>query len=119
MRQLIALISLAVLGGGCTNDFSGETEPVTQRIAKVGVSADGQIELNGAVASIEDIRATFAGLARDNGVVWYYREAASGEPHPNAMLVVQAVVEARLPISMSTKPDFSDVVLADGTTKAR
>jgi hypothetical protein len=30
------------------------------------------------------------------------------------MQVIEAIVEARLPVSMSTKPDFSDVVPADG-----
>ncbi len=92
---------------------------MVERVAKVGVSADGRITLNGNPASIEDVRTAFAELARDDGVVWYYREAADAEPHPTAMLVVQAIVEARLPVSMSTSPDFSNVVGPDGSARAR
>ena len=88
-------------------------------IARVAVYEDGRIELNGAKASVADVREAFAELAKRKGVVWYSREAADKEPHPNAMLVVQAVVEARLPVSMSTTPDFSDVVGPDGSIKPR
>jgi hypothetical protein len=66
--------------------------------------ADGQVTLDGRSASIAEIRQAFAAHARSNGVVWYYREA---------------ILDARLLTSLSTKPDFSDVVLSDGTTKPR
>jgi hypothetical protein len=92
---------------------------VAERVAKVAVSADGRVELDGSVASLEELRAAFAELSRADGVVWYYREAADAEPHPLAMEVVQAIIDARLPVSMSTKPDFSDVVLPDGSRRAR
>jgi hypothetical protein len=92
---------------------------MTENVARVRVSADGRIILNGNDASLEDVREAFAGLAKDGGVVWYYREAADAKPHPNAMLVVEAIVEARLPVSLSTKADFSDVVSADGSTRPR
>jgi hypothetical protein len=35
------------------------------------------------------------------------------------MAVVELVVKHRLPISMSTKPDFSDYVDGDGTSRPR
>jgi hypothetical protein len=88
-------------------------------IAKVGVSMDGRITLNGHASQIDEVRAEFTKLAREKGVVWYYREAPGAEPPANAMLVLNAIVNARLPVSMSTKPDFSDVVLPDGSTKSR
>jgi hypothetical protein len=121
MRWLIAGAWIALLTVvGCERDPSSGANQVVEHVAKVGVSADGRITLNGNPASMEEVRAAFAELSRvDNGVVWYYREAADAEPHPTAMLIIQAIVEARLPVSMSTSPDFSNVVGPDGSTRAR
>ena len=33
--------------------------------------------------------------------------------------IMKLVVDARVPISMSTKPDYSDVLLPDGSTRPR
>ena len=119
MRHVIAGLFIACVLSACTNEAPSEVVSMPENVARVGVSADGRISLNGKDASLQDVQEAFADLAKDGGVVWYYREAADAEPHPNAMLVVQAVVEARLPISMSTKPDFSDVVSPDGSAKPR
>jgi biopolymer transport protein ExbD len=88
-------------------------------VMKVAVYADGRILADGHEVSLQQLREAFAQLSKAHGTVLYYREAPQSEPHPNAMAVVQAVVEARLPISLSSKPDFSNVVLPDGTTKPR
>jgi hypothetical protein len=119
MKWLAPFVSIAFVLVGCERGSSSEAGPMDEGVAKVAVFADGRITLNGNSASIEEVRATFAELAADKGVVWYYREAADAEPHPTAMLVIQAIVEARLPVSMSTKPDFSDVVSAAGSSRAR
>ena len=58
-------------------------------------------------------------MKKRNGVIWYYREAGSSEPPPQAVEVMTLIVDNRLPISMSTKPDYSDVLLPDGTTRPR
>ena len=44
------------------------------------------------------------------GEVWYYREVPEADPHPNAMKVLEAIVDQNLPIRLSTKPDYSDSV---------
>ena len=93
---------------------------VEANIAKIAVFQGGRITLNGREAAIDEVRAAFATLARAKGVVWYYREGAKEkEPHPNAMRVMEAIVDAHLPVSMTTKSDFSDVVLQDGSTRPR
>ena len=88
-------------------------------MAKVSVYADGRIILDGHDVQITELRSRFAKLSRDKGAVWYFREAPSSEPPPNATLVIQAIIEAQLPVSMSSKPDFSNVVLPDGTVRPR
>jgi hypothetical protein len=52
-------------------------------------------------------------------MVWYYREAGKDDPPPQAMQVMKLIIDNRLPISISTKPDYSDVLLPDGTTQPR
>lgn len=88
-------------------------------VAKVGIYADGRITLDGRVVQMEELRAQFAKLSQEKGAVWYYREASSADAPANAMLVIQAIIDARLPVSMSSMPDFSNVVLPDGKIKPR
>lgn len=119
MRHLITLALVTVLAAGCSNDSGGPDETVRDDVAKIAISEGGHITLNGRDAGMDDVREALAQLERHDGVVWYYREAAGAEPHPNAMRVIDAIAEAGLPISMSTKPNFSDEVGPDGSTRPR
>ena len=116
IRIIVATLVLAVWSGASAE----EPKSVDANVAKIVVSRAGEITLNGQDTTINEVRASLAKLAESKGVVWYYREGAEEEePHPNAMLVIRAIVDAKLPVSLSTKPDFSDVVLPDGTTRPR
>ena len=65
--------------------------------------------------SLEDLKVALSKLKQSPGSsVWYYRENPAGEPHPNAKEVLKLIIDARLPIRLSTKPDFSDFVGLDG-----
>jgi hypothetical protein len=88
-------------------------------IAKIRVDGEGMVTLDGAPIGLEALRAELTRLKEAGGVVWYYREDAAGEPPESAMAVIRAVVDAGLPISMSTRPDFSDVVSEDGSSQPR
>jgi hypothetical protein len=83
-------------------------------IGRIRVSRDGTVFYEGRPTTLEGLRTSLAELRAQQGVVWYYREAAATEPPPQAMAVIQLVIAHRLPISMSTMPDFSDVVGPDG-----
>jgi hypothetical protein len=80
------------------------------KILKIAVSTDGRITADGRAVSIEALAPILRELAKSKGQVWYYREAAAAEPHPNALKVLGAIVDHNLPVSLSTKPDFSDAV---------
>ena len=69
-------------------------------VAKVKVTASGQIYLNGLAADLSDLREALMRLRDKRGVVWYYRENPAGEPPKEAMAVIQVVAEARLPIKL-------------------
>jgi hypothetical protein len=58
-----------------------------------------------------------ADLAQRKGEVFYGRDAAEEDPHPNGVKVLQLVMASRLPVRMGTKRDFSDAVSLDGKPK--
>ena len=83
-------------------------------ILKVAVFADGRITADGSPATLESLRASFHKLAEQKGIVYYYREAAQGEAPPQAMAVIKAIVAARLPVRLSSRPDYSNAIGFDG-----
>lgn len=88
-------------------------------IIKVSVLSSGKILLNGVESTISDVEKKFEELKKKKGEVWYYREAAQSEPPEQAMEVIRLVAKYGLPITLSTKPDFSDYVDADGKSHPR
>lgn len=86
---------------------------------KIRVFADGGIIASDKPIHLDQLAEQMLALKKSGGTVWYYRESADGEPHENAMLVMQLIVENKLPILLSTKPDFSDAVGPDGYSHPR
>jgi hypothetical protein len=75
------------------------------------VNKDGAISVNGRTVTIDELKNVLLAAGRTSGsVVWYYRENSTGKPAPNSMLVFNAILESKLPVRLSTKSDFSDVV---------
>ena len=87
--------------------------------AKISALASGALLLNGKTADLASIEAELKRLRINNGEVWYYRESPQTEPTPQAMAVVKLVIQYRLPISFSSKPDFSDAVDDKGRSQPR
>jgi len=83
-------------------------------ILKIAVMTDGSITVDGSPATMESLRASLKQLAEHKGVVWYYREAGQSAGPPQAAEVVQAVIENRLPIRVSSRPDYTDAIGMDG-----
>jgi hypothetical protein len=79
-------------------------------VLKISVLASGVVLLDGQPTEIGQLDRIFQTAKENNTGVLYYREAAGGEPPPQGMEVIKLVVKHKLPICMSTKPDFSDVV---------
>jgi hypothetical protein len=94
--------------------FSLAQQKPVQPVLKVAVMADGSITVNGVPAPIASLRESLKKLSQEKGVVWYYRETGKTEPPPKAKEVIQAVIDARLPIRLSSRPDYSDIIGADG-----
>jgi hypothetical protein len=93
--------------------------PSPQDRVQVKILADGTILADDVQVSLEELGVHFAALKRNNGTVWYYRESARAEPHPNAMEAFKLIVDHKLPMTMSTKSDFTDAVGPDGVPHPR
>jgi len=91
----------------------GQKKPALP-VLKVAVMADGRITVNGASVTMDSLRESLKKLSQQKGVVWYYREAGGTEGPPEARQVIQAVIDARLPIKLSSRPDYSDAIGKDG-----
>jgi len=74
-------------------------------IAKVKVDRAGRIYFNGRIVSLENLKREFSRLHKVNGAVWYHRENPHQDPPPEALAVLQAIIDARLPVKLLEK-DF-------------
>jgi hypothetical protein len=99
---------------GCQRRPSG-SDPGSGPAAKIKIGQDGVVSLDDKTVSLDELKTALSKLKQSPGSsVWYYRENPAGEPHPNAKEVLKLIIDARLPIRLSTKPDFSDFVGLDG-----
>ncbi len=97
--------------GGCRKEPDPAIQPAAGPvILKIAVLADGRLMADGKPTSLESLRERLDSVKEQQGVVWYYREGSDGEPPPIAMEVMSAVVDAGLPIRLSSRPDYSDAV---------
>ena len=112
MRTLAAVVLSVFLGISMAQEK-------TQAIGKIAVFQSGVVHFNGKPVTIPQLKAELTRLKGLDGTVWYYREHPDQEPPAISTGVIEAVVENRLPISLSTEPDFSTVVLPDGSIRPR
>ena len=81
---------------------------------KIAVMADGRIPVDGKPTTMDSLGVSIKRLAKQEGVVLYYRAAGQGEAPPEATEVIQAAIENQLPIKLSSRPDYSDAIGPDG-----
>ena len=112
-HHLATMGLLSFLFSGCGKQPPSPLSPDAP-VLKVAVFADGRLTVDGTASTVESLRESLRSLKEKHGVVWYYREAGQQEPPPIATEVMKAVVEARLPIRLSSRPDYSDSIGFDG-----
>jgi hypothetical protein len=112
---LAVLVVSILLGYGPPAQAQSDDHP----IGRIAVTMKGVVSLDGATITLDALKTRLADLKKRNGEVWYYREAGRRDPPAQAMEVIKLVMDHNLPISLSTKPDYSDEVLPDGTVRAR
>jgi hypothetical protein len=79
-------------------------------VVKITVRSSGSVLLDGRPITLPDLERRFKALKAADGTVWYHRENATRGGPPEASAVVRLIIKYKLPIRLSTKPDFSDYV---------
>lgn len=118
-RQLIFFCFIVYLGitSGCNKNDDNVSKNAS--ILKVGVMKNGDILINGNKSNLKQLKEEFIKLQEKKGEVWYYREAGEGEPPAIIYKVMDILAECKLPITFSSKPDYSDYVGEDGISHPR
>jgi hypothetical protein len=88
-------------------------------VTRISVLSGGNVLLDGKEATISEVGRALEMAKTKQGAVWFYRESGRGEPPPVAIEIFKRVVESKLPVSLSTKPDFSDYVDEEGRSHPR
>ena len=78
--------------------------------AKVFVSSAGRVTLNEVVVAAGDLGGAIKKLNPPPTVICYARENPEREPHPQALVALEAVMSARLPIALFKDSTFSETV---------
>ena len=81
-----------------------------QTILKISVLANGELLLDGSSVTLDALSSSLAQAGKQGAAVWYYRESADGPPAAVAMDVLKLITGHRLPVRLSSRPDFSDSV---------
>jgi hypothetical protein len=79
-------------------------------VFKVSVLATNELLLDGQKVTLAELEQKMDQSADEKAAVWYYRENAANEAPPVAKEVLKLITAKRLPIRLSSKPDFSDTV---------
>ena len=115
MRAVIVILGIAflVLLVGCRARVAQDeiSDYNQEAVLKVSVFQSGTVLVNGRPATLAALDATLTELDNANGVVWYYRENMTDRASAKAMQAFHTIMAHNRPISMSSKPDFSDVII--------
>src|SRR5580698_510686 len=103
-KQLLSAALLLCLAVGCQQaespasgaSQSSAAEPVSS-IVKVSALANGEILLDGKPCTLDQFTARLTEAQKIGGEVYYYREGADQEPHPNAMTAMKRIAGSHLP----------------------
>ena len=88
-------------------------------ITRVSVLSSGKILLDGRAATPADVAQALEQTKTKRGGVWFYRASAGAEPPSEAVEVFKLIVDYKVPVSLSTKPDFSDYIDDHGIARPR
>lgn len=79
------------------------------------MGVDGSVTADGQIVTLDHPRPKLADLKADDEV-WYRHDNSSGDPHPNAMHVIDLLGNRGLTIKFFTRPDFTDTVDLPGAS---
>jgi hypothetical protein len=86
---------------------------------KIKVMQNGDVYADGKAVGLDRLPDLLAEAKLRSKAAWVYREDLFGEPSAVAMEVLRLIMDRRLPISLSSKPDFSDYIDPSGVSHPR
>ncbi len=119
LSRFACVAATFILLGGCAKSSTANCIGVIY----VSVAADGSISVDGKTVAVPSLDEKLSVLKPSAKVVFYYRENAQTEPTPSQASeigqVLNAIMRLQLPISLSSKSDFSDVIDGAGNSQPR
>ena len=88
-------------------------------VIRIQIMQNGPLLLDGKPSTIADVRAAVERAKEGKLAVWYYRENADAPATDSQMEALKIITDAGVPVSLSTKADFSDYVGEDGRSRPR
>jgi hypothetical protein len=79
----------------------------------------GVITVDGKPVTLSELSVALAQIKTKNGTVLYYREGPNQEPTEHQFEAFKEIMAARVPISFSSRPDFSDFIDENGHSRPR
>jgi hypothetical protein len=119
MMRSICSIFVAVLAIAWCGELAAETAALKDEVRvpeaappvlKLAVFKDGRVTADGKLTTMPELRTLLVKHKAKNGAVWYYREAGGEKPPPVAMEVLSAVLDTKMSIRLSSRPDYSDSI---------
>jgi hypothetical protein len=89
------------------------------RVIRISVLNTGRILLDGREVNMSDLRGALEKAKERREIVWFYRQSGGDKPPAEAVEVFQLIVTHQVPVSLSTKPDFSDYLDDGGVSQPR
>jgi hypothetical protein len=86
---------------------------------KIKVMKNGDVYADGRAVSLDPLSERLAEAKMRSKVAWLYREDLFGEPSVVATEVLRLVMDHGLPISLSSRSDFSDYIDENGISHPR
>jgi hypothetical protein len=91
----------------------------TDTVIKISVLQSGKLLANGAEIGLDELDGRLSQVKSQDGKVMYYREEGQGDPPSIATDVIKLIIKHRLPVMLSSKPDFSDAIDEHGVSHPR
>lgn len=88
-------------------------------VIKVSVLSNNEVLVNGKPVSPSEFIEALSIAQDKQGGIWYFRQNPHKEPPPVAAKVFSLIRQTGLPVSMSTRSDFSDYIDRQGNIKLR
>lgn len=119
MTRFIAPALVVLVAAAIAGEPPAPLPPPDAPVGKIAVAVGGAVTYDGVPITIDELGTRLAELKRRNGRGWYYREPGEEGLPAAAKAVLDLVIANKLPISLFTKPDYSEYVTQDGQTKTR